>query len=43
MRNSTDFEQRVTASIRASLAVKELLLKNDEIVSAAAKVSELLV
>src|ERR1700685_1654592 len=43
MRNSTDFEQRVSASIRASIAVKELLLKNAEVLSATAKVSELLV
>ena len=43
MRNSTDFEQRVGASIRASIAVKELLLKNAEVVSITAKVSELLV
>jgi D-sedoheptulose 7-phosphate isomerase len=43
MRNSTDFEQRVSASIRASIAVKELLLKNAEVVSITAKVSELLV
>jgi D-sedoheptulose 7-phosphate isomerase len=43
MRDSTDFEQRVSASIRASIAVKELLLTNNEVVSATAKVSELLV
>ncbi len=38
-----DFEQRVSASIRASIAVKELLLRNAEVVSVIAKVSELLV
>src|ERR1700685_4376274 len=38
-----DFEQRVSASIRASIAVKELLLRNAEVVSLIAKVSELLV
>jgi D-sedoheptulose 7-phosphate isomerase len=43
MRNSTDFEQRVSASIRASIAVKELLLRNAEVVSIIAKVSGLLV
>src|SRR5580693_8308031 len=43
MRNTADFEQRVSASIRASIAVKELLLRNAEVVSLIAKVSELLV
>jgi D-sedoheptulose 7-phosphate isomerase len=43
MRNTADFEQRVSASIRASIAVKELLLRNAEVVSTIAKVSELLV
>src|SRR5579863_7568557 len=43
MRNTADFEQRVSASIRASIAVKELLLRNAEVVSVVAKVSELLV
>jgi len=43
MRDSTDFEQRVSASIRASISVMELLLTNNEVVSATAKVSELLV
>ena len=38
-----NFEQRVSASIRASIAVKELLLRNAEVVSLIAKVSELLV
>jgi D-sedoheptulose 7-phosphate isomerase len=38
-----DFEQRVSASIRASIAVKELLIRNAEMVSVIAKVSELLV
>src|ERR1700678_492324 len=43
MRDMGDFEQRVSASIRASIAVKELLLRNAEVVSLIAKVSELLV
>jgi D-sedoheptulose 7-phosphate isomerase len=43
MRNMRDFEKRVSASIRASIAVKELLLRNAEVVSVIAKVSELLV
>ncbi len=43
MRNTGDFEQRVSTSIRASIAVKELLLGNAELVSVIAKVSELLV
>jgi len=43
MRDMGDFEQRVSASIRASIAVKELLLRNTEVVSVIAKVSELLV
>jgi D-sedoheptulose 7-phosphate isomerase len=43
MRDMGDFEQRVSASIRASIAVKDLLLRNTEVVSLIAKVSELLV
>ncbi len=43
MRDMDDFEQRVSASIRASIAVKELLLRNTEVVSLIARVSELLV
>ena len=43
MRDMGDFEQRVSASIRASIAAKELLLRNAEVVSVIAKVSELLV
>jgi D-sedoheptulose 7-phosphate isomerase len=43
MRDMGDFEQRVSASIRASIAVKDLLLRNAEVVSVIAKVSELLV
>jgi D-sedoheptulose 7-phosphate isomerase len=43
MRDIGDFEQRVSASIRASIAVKELLLRNAEVVAVIAKVSELLV
>src|ERR1700685_2619703 len=38
-----DFEHRVSRSIQASIAVKELLLKSTEVVSVVAKVSELLV
>ena len=43
MREMGDFEGRVSASIRASIAVKELLIRNAEVVSVIAKVSELLV
>src|SRR5271154_578031 len=43
MRDRSDFEQRVGASIRASIAVKELLLRSTQLVSVIAKVSELLV
>ena len=43
MRDSGDFEQRVKRSIQASIAVKELLLGNTEVVSNIAKVSALLV
>src|SRR5579863_9426693 len=43
MTNSSDFEQRVGRSIQASIAVKELLLQNTEIISSVAKVSELLI
>ena len=43
MRDMGDFEQRVSASIRASIGVKELLIRNAEVVSLIAKVSELLI
>src|SRR5271168_4054006 len=43
MRDMGNFEQRVGASIRASIAVKELLLRSTQLVSVIAKVSELLV
>src|SRR5271155_3154333 len=43
MRDIGDFEQRVSASIRASIAVKELLLRNTEVVSLIAKVSQIIV
>ena len=43
MTNTNDFEQRVSCSIQASIAVKELLLQHVEIVSTVAKVSELLI
>jgi D-sedoheptulose 7-phosphate isomerase len=43
MRDTGDFEQRVSRSIQASIAVKELLLRNAEVVSIIAKVSERLV
>lgn len=43
MRGSNDFTQRVTRSIQASIAVKQLLLGNPELVSTIATVSELLV
>jgi D-sedoheptulose 7-phosphate isomerase len=43
MPNTSDFEQCVSSTIRASIAVKELLLQNPEIVSIVAKVSGLLI
>src|SRR6201993_3013783 len=43
MKHTSDFEQRVSRSIQASIAVKELLLRSAEVVSIIAKVSELLV
>jgi D-sedoheptulose 7-phosphate isomerase len=43
MKDTGDFEQRVSRSIQASIAVKQLLLGNVEVVSIIAKVSELLV
>jgi D-sedoheptulose 7-phosphate isomerase len=43
MKNTIDFETRVERSIQASIAVKELLLRNAEIVTLVAKVTELLV
>jgi D-sedoheptulose 7-phosphate isomerase len=43
MRDTGNFEQRVKRSIQASIAVKELLLKNAEVVSTIARVSTLLV
>jgi D-sedoheptulose 7-phosphate isomerase len=43
MKPNLDFEQGVRRSIQASIAVKELLLRNSEVVSMLATVSELLV
>jgi len=43
MRDTGDFEQRVNASIQASIAVKELMLRNAEVAPVIAKVSALLV
>src|SRR5580704_319049 len=43
MRDSGDFEKRVKLSIQASIAVKELLLGNAEVVSNIAKVCALVV
>lgn len=43
MRFTDDFEQRVSQSIQASIAVKERLLSSSEFVSTVAEVSELLV
>ncbi len=43
MRDTGEFEQRVRQSIQASMAVKDLLLKNTETVSIIAEVSERLV
>jgi D-sedoheptulose 7-phosphate isomerase len=41
--DTNDFDQRVSRSIRASIAVKELLLENSEIVSTIARISQRLV
>ena len=43
MRDSNDFVQRVRRSIKASIAVKQLLLGSAETVTAMAKVSEILI
>jgi D-sedoheptulose 7-phosphate isomerase len=43
MTNTNDFEDRVGRSIQASIAVKELLLKNAEVIFIVAKVSKLLI
>ena len=43
MKDTGDFEQRVTRSIQASIAVKQLLLANSELVSVIAEVSQRLV
>ena len=43
MAHQNDFEQRVSRSIQASIAVKERLLRDVEIVSTVARVSEVLV
>jgi len=40
MRDTAEFEERVRQSIQASIAVKDLLLKNAEVVSIIAEVSE---
>jgi len=43
MTNTADFEQRVSRAIEASIATKERLLGSGEVVSAIARVSEILV
>ena len=43
MGNISDFEQRVAKSIQASIAVKQLLLANQELIALLAKVSEAMV
>ena len=43
MTNTADFEQRVSRAIKASIATKERLLGSGEVVSAIARVSEILV
>jgi D-sedoheptulose 7-phosphate isomerase len=43
MTTKSDFESRVRGSIQASIDVKELLLTNSEVVSAIARVSEILI
>src|ERR1035438_5918663 len=43
MRNTDDFERRVCGSIEASIAVKERLLSNSEVIAAVSKVSQIVV
>jgi len=43
MGNTSDFEQRVTEAIRASIAVKQLLLANQGLIALLAMVSEVMV
>lgn len=43
MKQKNDFEQRVSRSVQASIAVKERLLASPEIISIVAKTSEILV
>lgn len=43
MKETLEFTERVRLSIQASIGTKELLLRNDEVVSMIAEVSELLV
>jgi D-sedoheptulose 7-phosphate isomerase len=43
MRDGGNFEQRIRRAIQTSIAVKELLLKNSEVLSVIAKVSETLI
>ena len=43
MTNTADFEQRVSRAIKASIATKERLLGSGEVVSAIARVSEIVV
>jgi D-sedoheptulose 7-phosphate isomerase len=43
MRNTVDFERRATTSIEESIAVKQRLLNNSELVSTVAIISELIV
>jgi D-sedoheptulose 7-phosphate isomerase len=43
MKNMNDFEQRAAETIRASIATKQLLLSNQEVIADIAKVSEIMV
>ena len=43
MKNTNNFEQRVSDSIKASIATKQLLLNSNEVIAIVAKVSEVLV
>jgi len=43
MENMNDFEQRATETIKASIATKQLLLSNQEVIADIAKISEIMV
>jgi D-sedoheptulose 7-phosphate isomerase len=43
MKHTDDFEQRVSNSIKASIATKQLLLNSNEVISLVAKISKMMV